>query len=105
MDVNKEAVGTMFHGHRTVGIERVQLSNAKYDIVKGVLLRAPGSGDPTPNTHPIWIGGKQVTADSNEGTGGMALPPGESMFIPCDDIPALYAVSTAEGQDLAWLAM
>jgi hypothetical protein len=105
MDINKEAVGQLYHGHKAVGTGRVQLAIAKYEVVKGILLRTPGTNCPTPNTVPVWVGGKHVTADSNPGTGGIPLAPGESLFIPCDNITALYVVSTADGQDLAWMAM
>ena len=66
MDINKESLGgTLMHGHQTAGTTRRQLVEGKYEVLKGVLMRAPGSGDPTPNTAPIWVGGKSVTADSS----------------------------------------
>ena len=60
MDIDKESLGgTLMHGHQTVGTARRQLVEGKYEVLKGVLMRAPGSGDPTPNTAPIWVGGKK----------------------------------------------
>lgn len=104
MDIYKEATGTLMHGHQTVGRTRRQLVDGKYDILKGVLLRTPGSSDPTPNTAVVWVGGKGVTADGGA-TGGMPLPPGESMFLPVDDPTQIYLVSTDDNQDIAWITV
>lgn len=92
------------NGHVRIGKEPAQLTIVNYEVMKGVLLRTPGSGDPEPNTAPIWIGGPNSRADSSL-KGGMPLTPGESMFVPIDDITKLWAVSTEDGQDLAWLAL
>jgi hypothetical protein len=104
MDIYKEAIGTLLHGHQTVGTTRRQLVDGKYDILKGVLLRAPGSCDPTPNTAAVWVGGKSVTSDSGP-TGGMPLTPGESMFLPVDDPTQIYLISTDDNQDIAWITV
>ena len=105
MDINKESLGgTLMHGHQTAGTTRRQLVEGKYEVLKGVLMRAPGSGDPTPNTAPIWVGGKSVTADSSA-TGGMPLPPGESMFLPVDDPTQLWLIPTDDNQDIAWITV
>ena len=104
MDVVKESVSDMFFGHTSVGTTAKKIVPQKFPVQKGVLLRSPGAGDPVPNTRPVWIGGCGVTADSLA-TGGVPLCPGESMFIPLEDPTRLHAVSTAEGQDLAWMAV
>ncbi|MEN6406094.1 MAG: hypothetical protein ABFC77_06435 [Thermoguttaceae bacterium] len=72
---------------------------------KGVLLRTPGSVDPTPNAVCVWVGGACVTADSDGQTGGMPIPPGESLFVPIDDPSRLWVVSTDANQNVAWMAM
>lgn len=106
MEVTKETVNDLFHGHVVVGVTRVKVVILEFQgMLKGVLLRASGSGDLPPNTAPIWIGGNGVTADSATTTGGMSLPPGESMFVPMEKIHKLYAISTAADQDLAWMSM
>lgn len=106
MEIGKETVTDLLHGHVTVGVTRKRVVTMDHSsMMKGIMLRAPGSGDPVPNTAPIWIGSNGVTADSAEETGGMPLPPGESMFVPLEMLGKLYAVSTAPDQDLAWMAM
>ena len=105
MEIGKESVSNFLHGHKTVGVARTQLSAAKYEVHKGILLRVPGAGDAVANTYPVWVGGRNVTADSNESTGGIPLTPGESMFIPLDDITSLYVISTGADQDLAWMVV
>jgi hypothetical protein len=103
LEIGKETVGSFVNGHAVVGIERTPLG-VNHLLLKGVLVRAPGTNDPVPNTAPIWIGGLNVTADSSP-TGGIPIPPGESMFIPIADLSTLFVVSTAENQDIAWMGM
>lgn len=106
MEVVKESVIELYAGHTAAGLIRLRAVTPDFEgMLKGVLLRAPGSGDPTPNIAPIWLGGNGVTADSNENTGGMPLPPGESLFIPLERLDRLFVISTAADQDLAWMAM
>ena len=45
-----------------------------------------------------------MTADGGA-TGGMPLPPGESMFLPVDDPTQIYLVSTDDNQDIAWITV
>jgi len=106
VDVVKESVGDLFHGHTSIGVSRVRaIAVDLQPMYKGVLIRAPGPGDPIPNTATVWLGGIGVTADSDGSTGGMPLPPGENMFIPLARLEKLYAISTLAAQDLAWMAM
>jgi hypothetical protein len=90
------------HGHKAVGVTAVVLTSNTNKLVKGLLIRAPGDEDPTPNTNVVWVGTKKVTADSNEGTGGMPLPPGESITLPVDDPSKVYVISDAASQEVAW---
>ena len=107
MDIGKETVNDLWHGHTVVGTSRVKIVSLALgtQALKGILLVTPGTGAPTPNTNPIWIGGIGVTADSTPETGGMWLMPGDRLFVPLADVPKLYAVSTAASQDLAWMVM
>jgi hypothetical protein len=73
--------------------------------LKGILLRAPGSGDDSPNSAPVYVGGAGVTADNMPETGGMPICPGETLFVPLENLELLYAISTAANQQLAWIAM
>lgn len=106
MEVVKESVNDLYHGHVTIGTTRKRVVQMDFSgMLKGILIRAPGSGDPIANTVPVWFGGTGVTADSICETGGMPLPPGECLFVPLEQLKSLYAISTADNQDLAWMAM
>ena len=92
------------HGHAVVGTVAVPVTPNKVELVRGLLLRAPGSNDPTPNTDVIYIGLKSVTADLSP-TGGMPLLPGAIMELPIDDPSVIYAISLSPNQDLAWMGI
>ena len=104
MDIVKESVSDLFFGHTSAGTTANKIVPQRFPVQKGILLRAPGAGDPVPNTRPVWIGGCGVTADSSA-TGGVPLCPGESMLIPLEDPTKLQAISTAANQDLAWMVV
>lgn len=106
MNIEKESVSpnSLNGGHTTVGTSREQLTNLNFKAYKGVLMRAPGSTDPVPNTAPIWIGGAGVTADSTK-SGGIPVLPGDAIFIPIERPDSLYVISTAANQDIAWLCI
>jgi len=93
------------HGHITAGVAITKLTELDFPLLKGVLLRAPGNADPTPNTNMVWVGGAAVTADSDSGTGGVPIGPGESIILPVDNPSLLYVISDAADQDLAWLGV
>ena len=97
--------GELKHGHTAVGTTAAQLTNLSFKLDRGLLVRAPGPDDPVPNTAVVWVGRKGVTADSNTGLGGMPIPPGQSLVLPVDDPSLVWAVSTAAGQDLAWMGV
>jgi hypothetical protein len=101
MEIEKETSREFFHGHIKVGTVAKRLTNGSFKAARGILLRAPGTRDPSSNTVPIWVGGKGVEANS-EDLGGMPIPPGESLCIPVEDSSLIYVVSTEEDQDLAW---
>lgn len=93
------------HGHKVVGATAVKLTDLAFFCMKGVVIRAPGTDDPVPNTAVIWVGSAAVTADSDPGTGGMPIAPGESIVLPIDDPTTAWVVSTAANQDVAWLGV
>lgn len=94
------------YGHKAVGTSAVQLTTVGVDMEKGILLRAPGTGDLIPNTAPVWVGTNAgVTADSNEGSGGMPLIPGASITVPASLAKDLWVISTAISQDIAWMGV
>ncbi len=104
-DIGKEAATALAFGHCPVGITARRLTDTPTPCQKGVLVRAPGSVDPTPNTACVWVGDSRVLASSDQQRGGMPVPPGEALFVPIDDPNRLWAVSTADNQDLAWMAI
>lgn len=93
------------HGHTVVGLAPVPLTTLSFRFVRGVRLRTPGPGDVTPNTAVIYVGRQGVTADYDPGTGGMPLPPGSVLELAVDDPSQVFAVSTGENQDLAWMGV
>jgi hypothetical protein len=90
----------MAFNHTVVGVTPVALGNTAVKFVRGLLLRAPGHDDVTPNTGVIFIGDRNVTVAT-----GLALIPGASIELPVDDSSLIYVVSTHADQDLAWLAV
>jgi len=105
MDIERESARALYYGHQTVGLTVRQLVVRSCPCLKGVLLRTPSTTDPVPNTACVWVGDSRVTADSDEGTGGMPIPAGESLFIPINDVNQLWVVSILDGQDVAWMGM
>lgn len=105
MEVIKEAVREFYHGHQVVTTTKVRLTDLDFVVNKGVLLRAPGTNDPVPNTDPVWVGSHGVTSDSNEGTGGMPVMPGDAIFIPVDKPMLLWVVTNNSDQDIAWMGI
>lgn len=104
MEITKETIEVFGHGHAVVGTSPTKLVTYSVAALKGVLLRCPGSADPSGNTDPVWVGnGPNVTANSNVQNGGMPLLPGSAMFIPLDDPSKLWVISTAVDQDIAWM--
>lgn len=105
MEIGKETVRGLRHGHTVAGTTRVKLTELDILLNKGVLLRCPGTTDPTPNAAPVWVGGETVTHDSNPGTGGMPVCIGSALFVPCERANSLYVISTDPLQDIAWMAI
>ena len=104
-DIGKEAATSLDFGHCPVGPTPRRLTAQSSPCLKGVLIRAPGSVDPMPNTACVWVGDARVLASSDEDRGGMPVPPGEALFVPIDDPHRLWVVSTDGDQDVAWMAM
>lgn len=92
------------NGHTGVGTARVKAVGAELPDgnYEGVLFKAPGVDDDTPNTVPIYLGTDKVTADYNASTGGFPLAPGESVTLPLRYVAELYVIATANSQDVAW---
>lgn len=93
------------NGHKTVGATAVQLTPQSIQVEKGILLRAPGSADPVPNTAPIWIGQTPTVESNSTGAGGFPLAPGESISLPVNNPSELYVISTVADQTIAWMGI
>jgi len=105
-NLHREAVDVLVQTRNVdVGISAVRVNPIGFKFIKGVLLHAPGTSDPGPNTDPIWIGGPTVTADQAIETGGFPLIPGSTLEIPSEFLGGLYAISTAASQTLTWLGV
>lgn len=95
-----EGVGPA-HGHVVVGTTAAPLvEESVIDVKKGVLVVAGPN-----NTTTVYLGRKVVTADNAVETGGIPLPPGASLFVPIEDLTALYIISGSAAQDVAWMAL
>ena len=105
MEITKETVPGVSHGHQAAGTSRVRLTDLDIPVLKGVLLRCPGSEDDGGgNTASVWVGGAGVTADSTA-TGGMPILPGDSLFVPIERPMSLFIISTDADQDVAWIGL
>jgi hypothetical protein len=104
-EITKENATDLFYGHCLAGPTAKRLSEQSTPVLKGVLIRAAGIVDPTPNTACVWVGDARVLPSSDVERGGMPIPPGESLFIPIDDPYRLWVISTGADQDVAWMAM
>lgn len=102
--VSKSSVpNKVYNGHVTVGTAIVQFSAIMPKLVFGLVLRTPGRDDPVTNTAPIWVGGSNVTADSDIDTGGFPLLPGASLSLSVEDAEHLYFISTVADQSIMWI--
>jgi len=105
-NVYRESVNLKIQNrHVVVGVTAVEVNPFGFQFVKGILLRAPGTLDPTPNTTSIWIGNASITAGTNIENGGFPIIPGASLFLPVEFVEDLYAISDAADQKLAWLGV
>ncbi len=113
MEITRETSPSNFlkHGHTAVAQTAVPLVpvdySAQYGVAtyRGILVRAAGAGEDTPNDDIVYVGGPGVTADNNAGTGGFPLLPGASLILPVDNPFKVYAISPSGTQDLAWVAI
>lgn len=104
MEITKEAVRELHHGHVMAGVTRAKLTELGFTGYKGVLIRCPGVSDPGEgNDATVWVGGPGVTANSDTGTGGMPVNPGASLFVPLDQPNLIWVISTQASQDVAWM--
>jgi len=106
VDIVNEVVPEFSHGNADVGTsEAPLLTSVTSEVHKGVMLRAPGAGDDTPNTAVVYVGRTRLTADANNDTGGWPIPPGDSVTIPLIDPKKLFTISGSISQKLSYWIM
>ena len=107
MDIYKETSpsGDLANGHTVVGQTAAPLTTNSRSLCRGVVVRAAGAGEDTPNSDIVWVGRACVTADNDVGTGGVPILPGGSIFLPVDDPSKVYVISNTAAQDVAWLGV
>ncbi len=95
------------YGHTTVGPTALPVTPNSVQLVRGILLRAPGPNDLVPNIDVIYVGLKSVTCSGSVGsaTDGLPILPGGAVELPVDDPSKIYAISNTAGQDLAWMGV
>jgi hypothetical protein len=86
------------HGNTVVGTIPVPVGLA-FQCARGVMIRADDA-----NTAAVYVGGRNVKADSSE-SGGMPIYPAASLFLPVDDPSQCFVVSIAENQRVAWMGV
>jgi len=99
--------GDLRYGHATVGPTATPLTPNSIQLVRGVLLRAPGPNDLVPNVDVIYVGLKSVTCSGAVGsaTDGLPILPGGAVELPIDDPSLIYVISNTANQDLAWMGV
>ncbi len=105
VDINKETVNDLYHGSVDVSTTPTLLADFLSDAYKGVIIRAPSSQDPLPNSACVWVGGPSMTPGTGAATDGMGVAPGESLTIPIADLSKIYVVAAITGQRVQWLAI
>lgn len=97
-DIKRETANEALFGAVTVGQTAVQVNpfNLPDRNMKGIVLKAPGSGDSSPNSAPVWVGKAGVSTSA----GGFPIAPGESLSLPLEDSSILWAISSSNSQHL-----
>lgn len=100
-------VGDLRYGHTTVGKTAAPLTPNSIKLVRGVLLRAPGPNDLTPNSDVVYVGLASVTCSGAVGsdTDGLPILPGGAVELPIDDPSMVYVVSNTDDQDICWMGV
>lgn len=97
LDVSKETSGGdgVRHGRSVANADPATQLAPSFPCFRGVLVTC----DPD-NTDPVYFGNKGVTVDN-----GFPVAPGSSMSFPVEDPNALWIISSADGQNVAWIGV
>ena len=106
VDIANEVVAELSHGNADVDTsEAALLTSVHSEVHKGVMLRAPGIDDDTPNTAVVYVGRSGLTADDNNNTGGWPIAPGDTVTLPLTDPTKLFTISGTASQKLSYWIM
>ncbi len=98
--------GDLKYGTTTVGPTPVPVTPNSVELIRGLLLRAPGSNDVlTPNVDCVFVGLASVTPGTNQPTDGFPLTPGASIELPVSDPSKVFLVSQTPGQLVSWMGV
>jgi len=92
--------GKMYHGSTAVDTTAVQISSNNWPLTFGVLVKAAAD-----NTGKVYIGNSNVTAGTAADTDGEELSAGDAVFIEIDAVSKVYAIGSAAGQKVFWIAV
>lgn len=103
-DIERTSVERIIFGVKSVTASATQLTTEQPSdgVYRGVLLKAPGTTDDTPNTLSVFVGNSKVTADQAS-TGGFPLAPGESLVLPLTNPSKVYVIATDTAQKINWV--
>lgn len=95
------ASGTIRPGAKSaIGAAAVQILDEHIRCVFGVLVKAAKD-----NSGIVYVGRHDVTAGSADATDGIELAAGDAVFIEIDNIHELYAIASAAGQKVFFIAI
>lgn len=83
-------------GQTSVGVSAVQVQSSSQVCRHGVQVKANMG-----NTGIIYVGHSSGVTTSN----GYELGPGESVFVPIDNVNKVYVISDTASQGISWLAI
>lgn len=83
-----------------IGTSAVQITTTSIACKQGVLVKASST-----NTGIVYVGPSGVTASTANATDGMELLAGESFVLPVDNANKVYAIASAPGQKIYFVAL
>lgn len=83
----------------SIGTSAVQITTSDIKCIFGVLVKADDD-----NSGDVYIGPKGVTAGTADATDGIRLKAGDSVFIEIDNANKVYAIGSAAGQKVYFVA-
>ncbi len=100
ISISSQVADDFYNRSLVVGTSEIAIPNSAQALTQGVQIRAANA-----NAGIIYVGGTNVTADSNPETDGFPILAGEGLFIPIDDMNKLKLIASMAGQKLFWFAI